>query len=243
MWNLLFRSAACPKKAKPKHRVCWRLNLPSQTFNFGPISWSELYVTLELLVIYLKLGFEEAPSLFSLWSQHLWGAVEASSRPLSSHPGCRKGGKVRGDLSLAQHHLFFSFFFAWPVSLWAQIITIYRLLLQFTFVGSVPTPHPDCHVGGWEEREGGGPLLYISTHLCKQKDCLHLTDKLQTHAHTLFFLLENSKSVFGDFPIEIYINKAGPEAIFKELKLDILHLCGLNVKTFLPSVFLSHSIS
>lgn len=199
MWNLLFRSAVCPKKGKPQHRTYWRLNLTSQTFNSGPISRSKLYVTLKLLVIYLKMGFEEAPSLFSLWSQHLWGAVEASSRPLSSHPGCRKGSKVRGDLSLAHHHLFF------PLLLLClgQSRSRRRLSPYTGYCYSLPLwavhqPHILIAMSG-DERVG--LLPYISSHfICNQKPCLHLTDKLQTHAHKLFFPVGKFKELLRGFP-------------------------------------------
>lgn len=186
MWNLLFRSAVCPKKGKPQHRTCWRLNLTSQTFNSGPISRSKLYVTLKLLVIYLKMGFEEAPSLFSLWSQHLWGAVEASSRPLSSHPGCRKGSKVRGDLSLAHHHLFFPFFFfAWAsLALGADYhhipatVTVY-LCGQCTN----PTSWLPCRgMRGWGSFPTFPPILYAT----KNPVFIWLINYKHTHTSCFF---------------------------------------------------------
>lgn len=51
------------------------------------------------------------------------------------------------------------------------------------------------------------------------------------------------KELLKGFPIEIYINKEELEAIFIELKLDIIHLCGLNVETFWSILFVSHSVS
>jgi len=75
-------------------------------------------------------------------SQHLWGAVEASTLPFISILAAGKSGKVRGDLSLAHRHMFLCL----PSLAPGGVIPVHRLLLPSTFCGLCAAPDPDWRV-------------------------------------------------------------------------------------------------
>ncbi len=130
---------------------CWSLHLITQNLNSGLISQSGLYVTHKLLVIYLKISLEDAfPSC--LWSQHLWGAVEASTLPFISS-WLQERGKVRWDLSLAHHH----------VSLLAQARFRLRLSPYTGYCYSLPL-WPVCLDRSWLACQET-LLSYLSLHI------------------------------------------------------------------------------
>lgn len=65
----------------------------------GKPSKSAYLISQDGPAMYLKTSLEDDSSS-CLWSQHLWGAVEASTLLFISSCCRKKGGKVRGDLEL-----------------------------------------------------------------------------------------------------------------------------------------------
>lgn len=160
MLNLLSRPFVCPRA------VNHNAKLLQPGFNNSGISGQKaVSVAHELLEVYLKISLEDA-SPSCLWSRHLWGAVEASTLPFISSWLQEKGGKVRGDLSLAHQHMFLCL----PSLALGRDYHHIAATVTVHLRGLCATPAPDWHV-----RRLFFPTL--SSLFMQSKPSLHSTDK------------------------------------------------------------------
>lgn len=83
---------------------CWSQGLRLKNLNSDLISQSGVYVTHKLLVVHLKISLEDDSLLLPVKPAPLGGSrgINTSFHLILA---CRKRGKVRGDLSLAHHHM------------------------------------------------------------------------------------------------------------------------------------------
>lgn len=172
------------------------------------ISQSGVSVTYRLLVMYLKIGLEDA-SPSCLWSQHLWRSVEASKLPFISS-WLQERGKVRGDLNLAHHHMF----------LYLSCL-LCTLALGTDYHQKPATVTPTCVASRQHHILSGHPaFLHLLLFLCSRSSFSSFTSLTPTARHLTSFLLQG-------YATKICINKTVLEVCCVQLLNTRTTICVL----------------
>lgn len=162
--------------------------------------------------MYLKISLEDA-SPSCLWSQHLWGAVEASTLSFHLILAAGKGQGQRGfELGSPTH-----------VSLLAQSCFGRRLSPYSGYCYSLPS-WLVCHARSVIGVSGDSPLPFLP-YLCPI-----FTDKKYTQRK------RHLKSFLKDFQPKYTSTKQSWKP-FQLLQLEMLHLCRMHVYPYLNFLF------